>query len=168
MPVSGGRAHLPQHHVVVLRVELFEGDREAALIGEHEFAVGVGGPLVHRVADRLVLGVGREQLELRPAERRAVLVDLADAAFRNGDEVVFQTHVRVGVAAFQIVEIERVVGIVGEGGAGELRRVRAGGGERVGQRGLLVWGVDARVVRVVVVPVPVHGHRAGGKVDFER
>ena len=170
VPGGGGKFH--QHKLAgaagaaVQVFEVVQTQQRAVGVLEHKDAVGpggAGGQQVLRVVCIVVVGV--VQRKLRAGHRVADLVDLDEVALRDGDEVELQLHVGVIVPPLQVKEFQRVVGVVGKGGAAA-RPGPPGGGEFILQRavGLAVDGdgpgaeVDRQRRRVVDAAQVAHQH----------
>ena len=159
---------LAQDPVGALVAQLRQGDGEpvGAQDAHHTRIVRHTGEGGLRAGRHLVRPVGRVEGEAGPRDGVAVLVDLDGARHGDRHEVVAQLHVRGPAPALEVVEVERVVGVVGEGEAVPPLPVgRPGEPKALADSGHLVDLVDRLVERAVAVGVAVHHHRAGLEVD---
>ena len=105
-------------------VQVVETDRDIVRIGEDETAVfirGAGADGVLAGLDILVCAVGLfftlggVEVKLDAGEEGAVLIDLDAVGLGDVGQVEFHCEVRIRAAALEIEELERMVGVVGEG-----------------------------------------------------
>ena len=71
---------------------------------------------------RSVFRIGHRKRKFGPRKGVAVLVHLDDGALRDGYQIVFEREVGVRVAPLQIEEIQRMVGVVGQGIAADVQQ----------------------------------------------
>ena len=110
----------------VLLVQLVDGEGEGVRVlalPEHEPSVRprrTGGEGFGH--GRSVLRIGHRKRKFGPRKGVAVLVHLDDGALRDGYQIVFEREVGVRVAPLQIEEIQRMVGVVGQGIAADAQQ----------------------------------------------
>ena len=120
--VRGARFREGQRQVrllPVLRVQLIDGEGEGVRVfalPEHEPPVRPRRAGSECFGHGLsVLRIGYRKLKFGPCKGVAGLVHLDDGALRDGYQIVFEREVGVRVAPLQIEEIQRMVGVVGQG-----------------------------------------------------
>ena len=122
-----GAVFVPLLENEIMNAALFqvvETDRDIVRIGEDEAAVfirGAGadgfvaglGILVCAVA--IACAFGGVEVKLDAGEEGAVLIDLDAVGLGDVGQVEFHCEVRIRAAALEIEELERMVGVIGEG-----------------------------------------------------
>ena len=97
--------------------EIGEIHRLAGLVvGERIDAVLIGGALANQVGGSVGIVAARlVQFEVRSGHAVALLVEFDQVVFGNVGEIVLEFQIGLVVAAFQIEEVQRVVGAIREG-----------------------------------------------------
>ena len=86
------------------------------VVGERIDAVLIGGALANQVGGSVrIVATRLVQFEVRSGHAVALLVELDQVVFGNVGEVVLEFQIGLVVAAFQIEEVQRVVGAIREG-----------------------------------------------------
>ena len=85
------------------------------VVGERIDAVLIGGALANQGGSVRIVAARLVQFEVRSRHAVALLVELDQVVFGNVGEVVLEFQIGLVVAAFQIEEVQRVVGAIREG-----------------------------------------------------
>ena len=147
-----------QHHVFI--------------VIKSKHAIVVRGASGNRIfANLIIICIGFIQRKFRIGNRLSILVRFFNLAFQYGIKVELHIHIRSGIAAFQIEELHRMIGIVGKSAAVPITGVAAFSCcFKSGFKGsvcIIVAGFTS-IVLAIVVEIVVYVNAAGMKINFYR